>query len=179
MMPKASRLVRAVAVALVLVAPSALAGQSVAPGTRVRVKSPQVVAPVVGTYQALRGDTVIVIEDGTAAKIWSFRTSTIDRLEVSAGMKGHNRGPMTRWGLIGAGIGAGLGILTAAILESATEDNYSELLSGAVGAGVGAVAGAAYGARVLEESWNAVAVPRRVGFAPARNGFRVGFSASF
>jgi hypothetical protein len=179
MMLKASRLLRAVAAALVLVAPTALAGQSVSPGARVRVKSPQVVAPIIGTYQSLRGDTVVVIEDGTAAKIWNFRTSTIDRLEVSAGMKGHNRGPMTKWALIGAGVGAGLGLITSIALESATDDQYSEFLSAAVGAGLGAIGGAAYGSRVLEENWNSVPIPRRVGFLPTRDGFRLGFSASF
>jgi hypothetical protein len=179
MMLKASWSLRAVATAFVLVAPSALAAQSVAPGTRVRVKSAQVVAPIVGTYQSLRGDTVIVIEDGTAAKIWSFKSSSIDRLEVSAGMKGHNRGPMTRWALIGAGAGAAVGILTAVVLESATDDQYNDFLSAAVGAGLGAVGGAAYGSRALEEHWDSVPVPRRVGFLPTRDGFRVGFSASF
>ena len=179
MMLKASCSLRAVAVALILVAPSALAAQSVSPGTRVRVKSAQVVAPIVGTYQALRGDTVVVIEDGTAAKIWSFKTASIDRLEVSAGMKGHNRRPMTRGGLIGAGVGAGVGILTATALESATDDKYSEVLSAAVGAGLGAIAGAVYGARVPEEHWNSVPVPRRVGVVPTRDGFRVAFSMSF
>ena len=179
MMLKASRSLRAVAAALVLVAPSALAAQSVAPGTRIRVKSAQVVAPIIGTYQTLRGDTVVMIEDGTAAKIWNFRASTIDRLEVSAGMKGHNRGPMTRWALIGAGGGAVAGWLTAVALESASNDKYSDILSAAVGAGLGAIGGALYGSRVQEENWNTVPVPRRVGFMPTRDGFRVGFSASF
>ena len=143
------------------------------------MKSAQVVAPVVGTYQALRADTVVVIEDGTAAKIWNFRTSTIDRLEVSAGLKGHNRGPMTRWALIGAGGGAVAGWLTAMILEGASEDKYSDVLSAGVGAGLGAVAGAVYGSRVLEEHWDSAPIPRRVGFMPTRDGFRLGFSASF
>jgi hypothetical protein len=179
MMLKASRSLRAVTAVLVLVAPCALAAQSIAPGTRIRVKSAQVVAPIVGTYQTLRGDTVVVIEDGTAAKIWSFKTSTIDRLEVSAGMKGHNRGPMTKWALIGAGGGAAAGWLTAVALESASDDQYSDFLSAAVGAGLGAIAGAVYGSRVLEEHWDSVPVPRRVGLMPTRDGFRVGFSASF
>ena len=179
MMLKASRPLRVAAAALTLVLPSGLAAQALAPGTRVRVKSPQVVAPIIGTYQTMRGDTVMIIEDGTAAKIWSFKSSTIDRLEVSAGMKGHNRGPMTRWALIGAGGGAALGWLTAAALEGATSDKYNDFLSAAVGAGLGAVAGAAYGSRKLEEHWNSVAVPRRVGFVPTRDGLRVGFSAAF
>ena len=39
-------------------------------------------------------------------KLWSFAAPTVDRLEVSAGMKGGNKGPMTKWGLIGTGAGA-------------------------------------------------------------------------
>jgi hypothetical protein len=178
-MLKACCSLRAAFAAVVLVAPSALAAQSVAPGSRVRVTAAGQVAPIVGTYQTLRADTVVVIEDGTAAKIWGFKTSSISRLEESVGMKGHNRGPMTRWALIGAGGGAALGWLTAVGLEGATDDQYSDFLSAAVGAGLGAVAGAVYGSRVLEENWRTVSVPRRVGFLPTRDGFRVGFSASF
>jgi len=179
MMLTVRRSARAVLAALILLAPSAVAAQSLTPGTRIRVKSSQVVTPIVGTYQGLRRDTVVVIEDGTVGKLWSFTTPTIDRLEVSEGMKGGNRGPMVRWALIGAGGGAVLGWLTAAILESSSEDQYSDFLSAAVGAGLGGLAGAAYGHRVLEEHWASVPVPRRIGFAPARDGFRLSFSASF
>ena len=171
---------RALVTALVGFAPfGALGAQALTPGTRVRVKSPQVVAPVIGSYQGLRRDTVVVIEDGTAAQIWSFNTTSIERIEVSAGMKGGNRGPMTRWGLIGAGGGAVMGFLVAALLEGTSESEYNAVLSAAVGAGVGGVAGVAYGYRKLEEHWTSVAVPRRVGFVPTRDGVRLGFSAAF
>jgi hypothetical protein len=120
-----------------------------------------------------------VIEDGTAAQLWTFNTSTIDRLEVSAGMKGGNRGPITRWALVGAGAGAVAGYLVAAILEGSSSSNYNPVLSAAVGAGVGAGLGAAYGYRKLEEHWSPVPVPRRVGLVPTRNGLRLALSASF
>jgi len=179
-MPIARRLHGALLAALLGLVPlSGLSAQVLAPGTRVRVKSQQVVAPVIGSYQGMRRDTVVVIEDGTAAQVWSFTSATIDRLEVSAGMKGGNRAPMTRWALIGAGGGAAAGYLVAAILEGSSSSEYNDVLSAAVGAGVGAIAGAAYGYRKLEEHWSPVPIPRRVGVMPTRDGFRVGFSAAF
>ena len=177
-MPTARRLQRALFAAL-LVVPSTLAAQALTPGTRVRVKSPQVVAPVIGSYQGMRRDTLIVIEDGTAAQVWSFTSASIERLEVSVGMKGGNRRPMTRWGLIGAGAGAATGLLASTILESTSESEYNHAVNMLIGAGVGAAAGVFYGRGKLEEHWAGVAVPRRVGFVPTRDGFRVGFSAAF
>lgn len=159
---------------------SALAAQQgLAPGTRVRVKSDQVVAPVIGTFQGMRSDTVVVIEEGTSAQVWNFTRSTIGRLEVSAGMHGGNRGPTTRYALIGAGIGAVAGVLAAVILESNSTSKYNEVLSAAVGAAVGGGVGAAYGYRILEERWTSVPIPRRIGLAPVRGGVRIGLAASF
>jgi hypothetical protein len=179
-MPIARPLFGALFAALVGFTPlSGVHAQGLTPGTRVRVKSQQVVAPVIGSYQGMRRDTVLIIEDGTAAQVWSFTSATIDLLEVSDGMKGGNKGPMTRWALIGAGGGAVLGFLTAAALEGASSSQYNDFLSAAVGAGVGGLAGAAYGYRKLEEHWSPVPVPRRVGLMPTRNGLRLGFSAAF
>lgn len=170
----------AILVALLALAPCvALRAQTLAPGTRVRVQSPQVVAPIIGSFQGMRRDTLVVIEDGQGAQVWTFTAATIDRLEVTAGMKGGNRGPITRWALIGAGGGAVLGWLTSAILEGSSSSEYNTALSAAVGAAVGAGIGAAYGARVLEEHWTRVPVPRRVSLTPSRNGVRLGFSATF
>ena len=179
-MPTASPFRRALcAVALLLVPAAPLAAQSLAPGTRVRVKSPQVVAPITGSLQAMRRDTLVVIEDDVSARIWSFATPNVERLEVSDGMKGGNRGPMTRWGLTGAAAGAALGWAIAVLLEGATGDDYNDVVSGALGAAVGAGVGTAYGYRKLEEHWTHVAVPRRVGMLPTRGGVRLSYSASF
>jgi len=165
---------------LVLVPCTTLAAQqALAPGARVRVKSDQVVAPVIGTFQGMRRDTVVVIEDGISAQLWTFTSGTIDRLEVSAGMHKGNRGPTTRYALIGAGAGAVAGWLVAVLLESSTSSKYNDVLSAAIGAGVGAGAGAAYGYRKLEERWAAVPIPRRIGIAPTRGGVRLGLSTSF
>lgn len=172
--------ISATVVALLVLMPCAtLAAQTLAPGARVRVKSDQVVAPVVGTYQGMRRDTLVVIEDGTSAQLWTFTSGAIDRLEVSAGMQSGNRGPTTRYALIGAGAGAVAGWLVAALLESSGSSNYNDVLSAGVGAAVGGGLGAAYGYRRLEERWTSVPIPRRVGLAPVRGGVRLAFSASF
>jgi len=163
----------------ILCPPANAAAQALTAGTRVRVKSSQVVAPIIGTYQGMRRDTVVVIEDGAGAQVWTFASAAVDRLEVSAGMKGGNRGPTTRWALIGAGIGAGLGVLTAIALENGSDAQYNDFLSGAVGAAIGGGIGAAYGYRQLAEHWTAVPIPRRVGLVPSRTGLRLTFSASF
>ena len=179
-MPTARRLHRALAVALLVFLPSGgVAAQALTPGTRVRVKSLQGVAPVIGSYHGMRRDTVMVIEDGTAAHMWSFTSASIDQLEVSAGMKKGNRAPMTRWALIGAAVGAGAGWALAIILEGSSDSDYNQALSATVGAAVGAVAGTAYGYQTEEEHWTPVALPRRVGIVPTRGGLRLGFTAGF
>ena len=167
------------AVALLVVPVAPVAAQNLAPGTRVRVRSPQVVAPITGSFQGMRRDTLVVIEDDVSAKVWSFTTSSVERLEVSAGMKGGNRGPITRWALIGAGGGAVAGWLVAALLEGAGSSQYNDLLSASAGAVLGAGLGAAYGYRKLEEHWTRVPVPRRVGLLPGRGGLRLSYSAAF
>jgi hypothetical protein len=155
------------------------AAQSLTLGTRVRVKSSQVVAPIIGSYQGMRRDTVVVIEDGAGAQVWTFTSSAVDQIEVSVGMKGGNRGPITRWALIGAGVGAGLGLVTAFTLESTSDSKYNLWLSGILGAAVGSAFGAGYGYQKLEEHWAPVPLPVRVGIAPSRNGVRLGFSTAF
>jgi uncharacterized membrane protein YeaQ/YmgE (transglycosylase-associated protein family) len=166
--------------AFLLLVPCAFASaQTLTPGTRVRVKSSQVVVPVIGNFQGMRRDTVVVIEEGAGAQAWTFRSSEVDRIEVSAGMKGGNAGPTTRWALIGAGVGVVTGVLASAILEASTNSKYDNLLSGVVGAGIGGAIGAAYGFRKPQEHWTRVAIPRRVGILPTRDGVRVGFSSAF
>lgn len=179
-MPTLRRSLRAVIVTLTFAsASSGLAAQQLAPGTRVRVKSSDLVAPVIGNYQGMQRDTLLVFEEGEAGQRWAFSSATVNRLEVSDGMKSGNRGPMTRWALIGAGLGAATGLVAAAILEGSSDSEYSEALSAVVGAAIGAGAGAAYGYRVREERWTSVPIPRRVGLVPSRPGLRLAFRASF
>jgi len=172
---------RAALAAFFFIAPTTVAhAQTLAPGTRVRVHSSQVVAPITGSYQGMRRDTVVVIEDGIGARVWTFTSPAVDRIETSIGMKPGNRAPTVKWALIGAGVGAAVGWGIALISEAATSNQqYNDVLSAAIGAGVGAGFGAVYGYRVLEEHWTPVPLPGRVGFVPTRQGVRVGFSASF
>jgi hypothetical protein len=179
-MPSTRPYFRALLAALFTLVPLRVTtAQSLAPGTRVRVKSSQVVAPIIGSYQGMRRDTLVVIEEGTGAKVWTFNSSAVDRVEISAGMQGGNRGPMTRWALIGAAIGGSVGLITAVTLENSTSSRYNEALSTLLGGVMGAGLGAFYGSRKLEEHWTAVPLPGRIGIAPTPNGVRVGFSATF
>ena len=179
-MSTASPFRRAVFAAAFLFAPlTSATAQNLAPGTRVRVKSPSVVAPVTGSFQGMRRDTLVVIEDDATAQVWNFTTSTIERIEVSGGMQRGNRKQMAKWGLLGALTGAGAGWLLAATLEAGGDAEYNDAASAAVGAAIGAGLGVAYGYRLVEERWSSVPIPGRVGVLPMRGGVRVSYSASF
>jgi len=173
-------LLAAVILAVPCTSARAQSAQTLQPGTRVRVQSSQVVTPIIGSYQGMRRDTLVVIEDGAGAQVWTFTSAAVDRLEISAGMKGRNRKPTARWALIGAGIGGAAGWLTAVILENASSNQeYNDVLSALIGAGAGAAFGAVYGSHKLEEHWTPVPMPPRVGILPTRNGIRFSLSASF
>jgi hypothetical protein len=143
------------------------------------VQSPAVVAPVIGNFQGMRGDTLVVIEDGQSAQAWVFPTTNVSRLEVSDGMHRGDRGNMIRYGLLGAGLGAIGGFLAAALLDQSTSAEYDRLASALVGAAVGTGAGVAYGYRQEEERWISRPVPRRIGFSPAPRSVRVAASFAF
>jgi len=184
-MPRTPRSYRTLVTALVTLAPLRIAAaqstptQALTPGTRVRVTSNQMVAPIIGSYQGMRRDTLVMIENGPGAKVWAFNTTAVSQVEVSVGMKGGNREPMIRWGLIGAGIGGAIGLVTAMTLENSTDQRYNEALSTVLGAAMGGGLGAFYGSRKLAEHWAPVPLPQRVGLVPSRNGLRVAISASF
>jgi len=153
--------------------------QTLSPGTRIRVTSNQMVAPIVGSYQGMRRDTLLLIEDGTGAKVWAFNTSAVSQVETSIGMKGGNRDPMIRWGLIGAGLGGGIAFITSVSLENNTGQQYNQLLSTLVGAAMWGGLGAFYGSRKLAEHWAPIPLPQRVGVVPTAHGVRFALSASF
>jgi len=184
-MPRIRPSYRALIAALVMLAPFRItAAQSTVPqtlslGTRVRVTSNQMVAPIVGSYQGMRRDTLVLIEDGTGAKVWGFNTSAVSQVEVSSGMKGGNRDPMIRWGLIGAGVGGAIGLITSISLENNTGQRYNQMFSTLLGAAVGGGLGAFFGSRKLEEHWAPIPLPQRVGVVPTAKGLSVALSASF
>ena len=184
-MPRTRRSYFALLAALVTLAPvrtaiaQSPAPQTLSPGTRIRVTSNQMVAPIVGSYQGMRRDTLLLIENGTGAKVWAFNTAAVTQVETSIGMKGGNRDPMIRWGLIGAGLGGGIGFIVSVSLESNSTQQYNQLLSTLLGAAMGGGVGAFYGSRKLAEHWAPVPLPQRIGVLPTAHGVRFALSASF
>lgn len=151
----------------------------VAPGTRVRVRAPNLVAPLIANFLNLTADTAVFIEDAAGRGIWSIRVNEISRLERSDGEKRMNAPYMLRGGLMGAGIGAATGLLFAATFKpSDDKKKYDRLTTGLVGAGAGAVVGVLLGGRVVKEKW--VEVPlRRFSVAPTKRGVSVGAGFDF
>lgn len=135
----------------------------VPPGSRVRVKTPNLVAPLVANFLEQRGDTLVFIEDGRGRGVWSFSINQIERLEMTAGEGGRNKAPIAKGAAIGAGAGLVVGILFASVAKPSDESKkYSSVLTGALGAGVGAGIGAYFGSRVKEEHWVEVPLNRRL-----------------
>ena len=127
----------------------------------------------------MRRDTLVLIEDGVGAKVWAFNTAAVSQVEVSIGMKGGNRDPMIRWGLIGAGVGGTIAFITSVSLENNTGQRYNQMTSTLLGAALGAGLGAFFGSRKLTEHWAAVPLPQRVGVVPSAHGLGITLSASF
>jgi hypothetical protein len=153
------------------------AAVSITPGTRVRVKTPSLVAPLVANFLEQRGDTLVFIEDGRGRGVWSFGIDQIQRLEMTAGQAGLNKRPVARGAVIGGGIGLAAGLIFASAAQpSDSTKEYSPLLTGAAGLGVGAGVGALVGSRVKSERWIAVPLPGR--FSVWTNG-RGGYAISF
>ena len=103
----------------------------VVPGSRVRVMTPTMVAPLVANFLEQRGDTLVFIEDGRGRGLWSFAISQIQRLETTAGEAGRNTRPIAKGAAIGASIGLVVGVLFAAVAEpSDSTKEYSKILTG-------------------------------------------------
>jgi hypothetical protein len=132
----------------------------VVPGSRVRVKSENLVAPLVANFLEQRADTLVFIEDGLGKGVWSFAISQIERLEITAGESGQNRKPMVVGAAIGAGAGLVGGIVFAKVLQpSDSTREYNAVLTGLVGAGLGAGIGGYMGSRVKVERWVNIPLP--------------------
>lgn len=150
---------------------SAQNGLPVPPGTRVRVTADNLVAPLIANFLELRGDTLVLFEEGAGRGIWSVTLGQVRRLEATAGDRGLNRPYMLRGALIGAGSGAIGGVVFAATFEpSDPSRKYSRPLSALVGAAVGAGVGALIGSRFTTEGWVPVPLPRGLSLIPARSG---------
>lgn len=146
----------------------------IAPGSRVRVMTPTLVAPLVANFLEQRGDSLVFIEDGRGRGLWSFAIAQIQRLEITAGEAGRNRRPIAKGAAIGAGVGLALGVLFAVVAEpSDSTREYSKVLSGLAGAAGGAGVGAYFGSRVKEERWVNVPLGRQFSFGVSSRRFGI------
>ena len=146
----------------------------IAPGSRVRVTAPTLVAPLVANFLEQRGDSLVFIEDGRGKGLWSLAISQIQRLETAAGESGRNKKPIAKGAAIGAGVGLAIGVLFAAVAEpSDSTKDYSVFLTGAAGAAAGAGIGAYFGSRVKTERWVNVPLGRQFSFGMSGHRLRI------
>lgn len=151
--------------------PSTQSELPIAPGTRVRVTADNLVTPLIANFLELRGDTLILFEEGAGRGIWSVALGQVQRLEATAGDRGLHRPYIVRGALVGAGAGAIAGLVFASALEPSDPDReYSRPLTGLVGAAVGAGIGALIGSRFTTEAWMPVPLPRGLSLRPGRAG---------
>jgi hypothetical protein len=137
-------------------------------GARVRVTAPRLgMSKQPATFQAIRGDTLVVLADSTLHCPVEF----VSELEVYRGRKSNS--------LLGAVIGAGAGLVWATY--RATEECPGPLCEEQIAlgsmfcAGGGAIIGSLIGLAIRTDRWEEVPLSRlRVSLAPQRNG-RLGF----
>jgi hypothetical protein len=148
-------------VATITVAAHDVAAQGpVQAGSRVRVTARQLVVPVIGSFQTVRRDTIVVLEEGVSASIWNVPVANVQRFELSAGIRGGDGGRAVKFALWGGVSGAALGLLTSVILQNSTGDRYDKGASAGVGAGVGALILGLVGYRHAHEEWTLVPLTR-------------------
>jgi hypothetical protein len=175
------RFIAAVVVSLSIV-PQLVAGQSIAPGTRVRVTHPGE-GTRTGQVISLTPDTIEVRLDGRSEPA-HLPLDQVARLEVSGGMQ---RPFLRRAGigfLVGGAVGAA-GLASASGNCSTNEICFNAgdaaLVGGIFFGAIGGVLGLASGV-VPSEKWERVVVqPRRISFdaRPAGRGAKVGLSLAF
>jgi hypothetical protein len=141
----------------------------VAPGARVRIRAPGVVAGrYVGTVLSRTPDTLVVA--GSSASSVRVPLSSLTSVEVSRGSsRARGAGKGALWG---GGIGLGVGFLAAAAGSSDDYDGGSDGELVASGLFGGVVWGVIIGAIVGSERWDRYDLPTRtslvVPFAPGR-----------
>jgi hypothetical protein len=151
----------ALTLALPLGAPAAQETPTLAPGTRVRVTTPN--GRVVGALESIDSASIVLRrQNGRAANLSRGRGTRVD---ISAGpgtcSPGHRAGCVAVGFIGGAALGVGLG----AIAISNDCDEFCGLiylLTVPAGALVGTIVGAVVGG----EHWNRAELPVRLSFAP-------------
>ncbi|MCC6929984.1 MAG: hypothetical protein IT359_13460 [Gemmatimonadaceae bacterium] len=147
--------------------PASSTALPVTPGARVRVSATTLVAPLIGNFLEMRGDTAVFIEAGAGRGIWTLTTDQITRLEISKGDERYNRKPMLKGAAIGAPAGALLfwGV-TGLLKPSDKSRQYDRGVTAGVGLVVGGVVGAIVGSRFADEGWMRLPLPGRVSWSP-------------
>ncbi len=164
--------------------PARSAALPVTPGARVRVSATTLVAPLIGNYLEMRGDTAVFIEAGAGRGIWTLTTDQITKLEVSKGDEHFNRRPMIKGAAIGAPVGALLfwGV-TGVMKPGDKSQQYNRSVNAGAGLVVGAVVGGIIGSRVADEGWMRLPLRGRVSWSPtlrdARQGVGLQVALSF
>jgi hypothetical protein len=149
-----------------------LAAQPVSAGARVRVSATDFVAPVVGSVQSIRSDTLVILEDGDAAHVWSIPRAQVTRFETSQGYTARDYDAITKGALWGALIGGGTAAITTSILRAnqGKTTNYRVGATTAIGIVAGGALGAIYKSKRRVEGWASGPVPNRVAVLPDRRG---------
>ena len=163
------RLLSFAAVLTALAASEPLSGQSVPAGTRVRVSGTDLLTPVVGSYQGVRADSLVFLEDGEAAQIWAVPIRQVTRLEVSEGWRRGDRRRAIRWGIFGGIGGAAIGYIASSLLQRGADETekYPKGVNMALGAAVFGGLGAFLGYNNTIERWRTVPVPARASSSSA------------
>ncbi len=140
-------------------------------GDRVRVTAPALeVRDLVGTYIAVRGDT---LELESEATLLAIPMASVTRLEVVDGRKSG----LVKGGVVGLVVGVGIGVAKVSGCGSG-DDCFDAGLWLSAPPLAGMLLGGVVGALIKTDRWREVPLDRpRVSFGPQRDG-RFGFGAS-
>jgi hypothetical protein len=166
------------ALALGDAAAAAQAFPQLQPGTRVRIRAPNLVDGLLtGKIASRSADSVVVA--GEAGEEFTVPFAAMSELNVSRGVS-HARGGLTG-AIWGAGIGLGFGLVFAVPnSQHGSQSNYGlgppTAAEGVLlGVGGGAVIGFSLGALGGSEQWERLRIPASIAVIPVRRGlgFRV------
>jgi hypothetical protein len=173
--------IRLFALAALVFAAAPIGAQQSVPlvsGQRIRVTGERLVAPVIGSYQQLTADSLVVLGEGISAQRIAISVSDIERVESFDGFDRGNMGNVTKWGFGGAAAGAVAGFAVSLLLDATSKTaEYDHASNAAIGAVVGGVVGGIYGYRKVVENWHTVPLGNRIGMIGG--GRRLGLSINF
>ena len=151
-------------------------GPPLEPGARVRVTAPDLgIEKQQATFQALRGDRLVVMADSTMY----YALGSITRFDVYRGRKSHWKTGLAVGAVLGAIAGGAAGYASEAIRYES--DFAAPVALGALaGAAVVGALGAGVGATMKTDRWEEVPLDQlRVSVVPRRDGVALGISVAF